>query len=244
MVAIDAGDDLKKAKKKLDHGEWMDWLEKNCALSDRTARVYMQLADGREIIEARIKAATEIQAATETAIMAESDAQLMAIGLVAVQWSILESYLKAIAHGLFQDDAAREKFDQTLVFRHRLRIVRDLIDERVMAPFSGDLIAIIDRIGALALERDRIIHGTWSSDQPAPVEPDNPGPNDRATHVSATAKPKPAFEWKLDYGRIMETASKIAAVPREISEYLVNAMGRPPNFLMSDALKRISRKTD
>ena len=81
-----------------------------------------------------------------------SDAQLMAIGLVAVQWSILESYIKAIAHGLFQDDAAREKFDQTLVFRHRLRIVRDLIAERVMAPFSEDLIAIIDRIGALALE--------------------------------------------------------------------------------------------
>ena len=42
----------------------------------------------------------------------------------------------------------------------------------------------------------------------------------------------------------METAAKIAAVPGEISEYLVNAMGRPPNFLMSDALKRISRKTN
>ena len=70
-----------------------------------------------------------------------------------------------------KDDAdARDKFDQTLVFRHRLRMVRDVITEKVMAPFSGDLVAIIDRIGALALERDRIIHGTWSSDQPAPPE--------------------------------------------------------------------------
>jgi hypothetical protein len=169
----------------------------------------------------------------------------LAIGLVAVQWSILESFLKAIAHGLFQGDvAAREKFDQTLVFRHRPRMVRDLISEKVTSPYSTDLVAIIDRIGALALERDRIIHGTWSSDQPAPAEPDNPGPDDRATHVSGTTKPKPAFEWKLDYARIMETASKIAAVPGEIGEYLVNVMGRPPNFLMSDALKHISRKPD
>lgn len=172
-----------------------------------------------------------------------SNSQLLAIGLVAVQWSILENYLKMIVYGLCQDDAdARDKFDQTLVFRHRLRMVRDVITEKVMAPFSGDLVAIIDRIGALALERDRIIHGTWSSDQPAPPEPDNPGPNDRATRVSSTAKPKPAFEWRLDYSRIVETASKIAAVPAEISEYLVNVMGRPPNFWMSDALKHISRK--
>jgi hypothetical protein len=59
-AAMDAGDALILAKEKVGHGDWMLWLEKNCALSDRTARVYMQLAQGREIIEAQIKAATEM----------------------------------------------------------------------------------------------------------------------------------------------------------------------------------------
>jgi hypothetical protein len=59
-AAMDAGDALIMAKRQLAHGEWMDWLEKNCALSIRTASDYMRLAEGREIIEAQIKAATEL----------------------------------------------------------------------------------------------------------------------------------------------------------------------------------------
>jgi hypothetical protein len=43
--ATKAGKLLKEAKEKVAHGEWMKWLSKNCALSMRTARLYMQLAD-------------------------------------------------------------------------------------------------------------------------------------------------------------------------------------------------------
>jgi hypothetical protein len=60
MACMDAGDDLKKARDKLKHGEWMPWLEKNCALADRTARQYIQLAEGREIIEQQIKGASKL----------------------------------------------------------------------------------------------------------------------------------------------------------------------------------------
>jgi hypothetical protein len=59
-AAMDAGDDLIMAKDKVGHGGWMNWLEKNCALSDRTARQYMQLAEGREYIEQQIKDVTEL----------------------------------------------------------------------------------------------------------------------------------------------------------------------------------------
>jgi hypothetical protein len=172
-----------------------------------------------------------------------SDRQLWAIGMVAVQWSLLEGHIKALAHGLFGDDAAaRGEFDQKLVFRQRLRITRDRIDQKVMNPFRADLVTIIDRIGSIAQERDKIIHGTWSSDQPPPPEPDNPPTSHEATHVFGTVNPKPAFDWKLSHERILEAAHKIDGVSFELLDYLATIAGKPPQFLMSDALKRILRK--
>jgi Protein of unknown function (DUF3102) len=56
--AMDAGDALIAAKAKLKHGGWMKWLEANCdGLSGRTARVWMQLAENRGVIEAKLKLA-------------------------------------------------------------------------------------------------------------------------------------------------------------------------------------------
>jgi hypothetical protein len=49
--AMNAGDKLRMAKSQLPHGEWMPWLEANCDVSGRTARLYMQLAEERERIE-------------------------------------------------------------------------------------------------------------------------------------------------------------------------------------------------
>src|SRR5205814_544228 len=51
---MDAGDGLLEAKQALDHGQWDDWLSDNFALSDRTARLYMQLAGHRARIEAKM----------------------------------------------------------------------------------------------------------------------------------------------------------------------------------------------
>src|SRR5215831_1471661 len=42
--AIDAGHALIEAKELVGHGEWLPWLRENCALADRTARLYMQIA--------------------------------------------------------------------------------------------------------------------------------------------------------------------------------------------------------
>ena len=173
-----------------------------------------------------------------------SDQQLWAIGMVAVQWTLLEGHIKVIAHGLYGNDAAaRAEFDRMLVFRHRLRMVRDLIERKIMAPFKTDLLAIVDRMGSLAGERDKIIHGTWSSNKPLHPEMDVT-PFNEATEVSGTAKPKPAFEWKLTFDRILDTALKIDTVSFDLMNYLASVVGKPPQFLMSDALKRISRKPD
>jgi hypothetical protein len=51
--ALAAGDLLIEAKAQLRHGEWLPWLNENCAVSERMARLYMRLAANRETIEAK-----------------------------------------------------------------------------------------------------------------------------------------------------------------------------------------------
>jgi hypothetical protein len=42
--AISAGHALIEAKGLVKHGEWLSWLREHCALSERTAQLYMKLA--------------------------------------------------------------------------------------------------------------------------------------------------------------------------------------------------------
>jgi len=48
---IEAGTLLIEAKDKVKHGEWSRWLRDSCDISERTARLYMQLARSRETLE-------------------------------------------------------------------------------------------------------------------------------------------------------------------------------------------------
>jgi Protein of unknown function (DUF3102) len=43
---------LIEAKAKVAHGQWLLWLTENCAMSERTARLYMRVARGSGLIEA------------------------------------------------------------------------------------------------------------------------------------------------------------------------------------------------
>lgn len=52
--AMAAGELLIEAKKQLDqHGKWMPWVTEHCAMSGRTARLYMRVARERAVIEAQ-----------------------------------------------------------------------------------------------------------------------------------------------------------------------------------------------
>ena len=53
--AMAAGDLLIKVRLELGHGPFGEWVEANCKMSYRTARVYMQLAQNRDAIEAGMK---------------------------------------------------------------------------------------------------------------------------------------------------------------------------------------------
>jgi hypothetical protein len=44
LYAIEAGQLLLEARATVRHGEWLSWLKKNCAMSERTAQNYMRLS--------------------------------------------------------------------------------------------------------------------------------------------------------------------------------------------------------
>jgi hypothetical protein len=50
--AMTTGDLLLEAKEKLQHGQWSQWIQEHCEISDRSARLYMRLAKNRAVIEA------------------------------------------------------------------------------------------------------------------------------------------------------------------------------------------------
>lgn len=51
--AMMCGDLLLEAKEQVAHGQWGEWVSRHCEISDRTARLYMQLAQHRGVIEAK-----------------------------------------------------------------------------------------------------------------------------------------------------------------------------------------------
>jgi hypothetical protein len=53
--AMRAGDLLIEAKAQFKHGEWLPWLAEHCAMSERTAQLYMRIAKNRATIEANIR---------------------------------------------------------------------------------------------------------------------------------------------------------------------------------------------
>lgn len=61
--AIAAGHKLIEARELVQHGQWLPWLREHCALAERTAQLYMQLA--RKGVEPAIVADLGLQAATK-----------------------------------------------------------------------------------------------------------------------------------------------------------------------------------
>ena len=73
---MDAGDGLTEAKSVLAHGQWDGWLSENFELSDRTARLYMQLAEHRERVEAKMATVAILTVRDALEAIAEDEARL------------------------------------------------------------------------------------------------------------------------------------------------------------------------
>jgi hypothetical protein len=74
---IAAGELLIEAKAKVPHGQWLPWLKENCAMSERTAQLYMRLAKNRKEIEEQIRndVADLTMAEAAALLMLSSDAR-------------------------------------------------------------------------------------------------------------------------------------------------------------------------
>jgi Protein of unknown function (DUF3102) len=73
--AIKAGEALLEAKKALGHGKWLPWLSDNCAMSERTAQLYMRLAKRKAKLENRDVADLTIRGAIKAITDERTDAQ-------------------------------------------------------------------------------------------------------------------------------------------------------------------------
>jgi Protein of unknown function (DUF3102) len=74
--AIAAGALLLEAKELLKHGQWLSWLAEHCAISERTAQLYMRCAKNRAAIEANTQCVADLTINEAAAVlMLSSDVQ-------------------------------------------------------------------------------------------------------------------------------------------------------------------------
>jgi Protein of unknown function (DUF3102) len=70
--AMAAGDLLIEAKALVKHGEWLPWLRDHCAISERTAQLYMRCARSRKEIEANTQSFADLNLNEAAALLALS----------------------------------------------------------------------------------------------------------------------------------------------------------------------------
>jgi hypothetical protein len=80
--AMTAGELLLEARAQLQHGQWLPWLKGNCAISDRTARLYMTLARGRSAIETEIGNVASLGLRDAVTLVAKANARSEAFALL------------------------------------------------------------------------------------------------------------------------------------------------------------------
>jgi hypothetical protein len=70
--SIAAGELLIEAKEQVPHGQWLPWLRDRCAISERTAQLYMRLAKNRKEIEANTQCVADLTLNEAAALLALS----------------------------------------------------------------------------------------------------------------------------------------------------------------------------
>ena len=149
-----------------------------------------------------------------------TDRQIWAIGMVTVQWSALEMWTRSFVHALNGQG---------------YRQFRDTVLQKVKPAYQHALLAIIDRITGLQQERDRIVHGAW-----ADTGPETP------ISVFHFGKPRKPFDWRLNFGQIVDVASKIERLSCELVDYAMKHLPKPTpaQFSFADALQYILNKPE
>jgi Protein of unknown function (DUF3102) len=70
-ISFKVGGHLIYAKQQVAHGQWKKWLKKNCFLSHRTAQLYMQIAECRDVIEDELVVTPELSVRAAAKLIAK-----------------------------------------------------------------------------------------------------------------------------------------------------------------------------
>jgi hypothetical protein len=142
-----------------------------------------------------------------------SDKELWGIGMVSYQWSQTEFFVDA-----FLRSALGERFgdevDSRASFIRRANLLRNTIQGEAKEPWRTALVSALDHITGIKIDRDRIIHQTWSEDMSGNVG------------VTGIAKGKlKGKDWNIDHVKLREVAMKIEHAHSSMFLPLMNAVG-------------------
>lgn len=173
-----------------------------------------------------------------------SDRQLWAIGMVVVQWTVIEEYIKIFVHAFTDEnnanDPIRQVFDSTRSLQLRLDQWEELSRQHIQAEWLSRMLKLINEIRQLADQRDKIVHGVWSDKQNSDqIGTEAHGP-------FSWGKPGHPFSWKLSYGDILGVALKMDQLQGAMFEFafLASAVPHGDQFTFGSALRRIQNVQD
>ena len=133
-----------------------------------------------------------------------TDSELAALGLVTVNWSLLESGMNfhiALLAQLLNATLPRGFWKGS--FTDRMRGWRDLVEnEYPHAGYQGDALAVIERIGSIKHERDRITHNPWGRAPYGKV-------SDKSIVISLGSEHRETMDWRFTEARIRQVARKV-----------------------------------
>ena len=71
--AVECGRLLIEAKKQVEHGHWLPWLDENCEVSERVAQGYMRVAKNLPELESKTKRVSDLPLRDALKMLAEPD---------------------------------------------------------------------------------------------------------------------------------------------------------------------------
>ncbi len=145
-----------------------------------------------------------------------TDAQLWSIGMVVAEWQMIELQMQSHVFQLAENDPDVQKmFRETRTFEARRDQWKELVTRREPEPLRTEFLMVIDVIGSVKLDRDRIIHGYMvggdSNEDGQPV-------HQTGMSFERSATPRRNFEWRHSTERLKRTIVKLDMINLRLFE--------------------------
>jgi hypothetical protein len=138
-----------------------------------------------------------------------SDRQLWAIGMVSVQWALVE--LQMHEHTLrftSYDAELADKYARQQSFRHKRQFWQKQIEAKVVGERRNELLRLVEQNRA-KVKRDRVMHGPWAGGMQSGTWASEDYPTSDAQISRGTHKGAPP-KWSLDFQGLRRIGREIA----------------------------------